>query len=473
MEKILEPYIIETIETDPELQHDTDQKAILLIDCYPVHTGEDFRAYVRQRFPNVFLLFVPANCLCSFSWCRAGADLSSIQAWVFFSQPMLASSALSNIAFAKPSCYLLSTIIQRRLVLASLLNKFSFPHHFLCSVMLWYLMLSMHGSFWMDHMVVISSKRCVSKAVLCRVMWMILWYEGMGEVYNKRMEFVGGDHHKSQSYCSPPKVPGNWRNSPQRDQGKDWTPSRPGYRAAKWRFWRGRRFWCSVKQSHQGRPQDRRPKRWWPRRVLYHWQQCGFERAWHSPSCEWWQWGCVGRGRGWHGKWSFGWNRVKILDTAVFLHGTIVGNDVAVMCYTTQDWQRNHTSVRRDIGTIHAGTVHTCITIRIIFAPTASAPSRVCLSCLNILIVILQAILASITYDSPLINQSLHGAQDRLSCHPSNVHVHCLSNQTHLWFSGCSPPDEHLWYPPRCLGTSSNNVSKSESLHHQCHMHPR
>ena len=36
---------------------------------------------------------------------------------------------------------------QRRLVLASLLNKFSFPHHFLCSVMLRYLMLSMHGSF--------------------------------------------------------------------------------------------------------------------------------------------------------------------------------------------------------------------------------------------------------------------------------------------------------------------------------------
>ena len=67
MEEILEPYITETIETDPELQHDADQKAILLIDCYPVHTGEDFRAYVQQRFPNVFLLFVPANCLCSFS----------------------------------------------------------------------------------------------------------------------------------------------------------------------------------------------------------------------------------------------------------------------------------------------------------------------------------------------------------------------------------------------------------------------
>ena len=62
MECILAPYIKEVIDTDPELQHDPEQKAILLIDCYPVHTGEEFRAYVREQFPNVFLVYVPANC---------------------------------------------------------------------------------------------------------------------------------------------------------------------------------------------------------------------------------------------------------------------------------------------------------------------------------------------------------------------------------------------------------------------------
>jgi hypothetical protein len=73
MEQILRPYITEAIEADPELQHDPDQKAILLLDCYPVHTGEEFRKYVQQEFPNVFLVYVPANCPCgclvsSFPW---------------------------------------------------------------------------------------------------------------------------------------------------------------------------------------------------------------------------------------------------------------------------------------------------------------------------------------------------------------------------------------------------------------------
>jgi hypothetical protein len=61
MENILQPYIQETIDTDPELQLDPDQKADLLLDCYPVHTGEVFHSYVHQHFPNVFLVFMPAN----------------------------------------------------------------------------------------------------------------------------------------------------------------------------------------------------------------------------------------------------------------------------------------------------------------------------------------------------------------------------------------------------------------------------
>ncbi|KAK1220285.1 hypothetical protein PQX77_016950, partial [Marasmius sp. AFHP31] len=59
MTNILKPYIEGYTK-----QHDlpSDQKAILYIDCYPVHTGEEFRSYVFQDFPNIFLVFVPANC---------------------------------------------------------------------------------------------------------------------------------------------------------------------------------------------------------------------------------------------------------------------------------------------------------------------------------------------------------------------------------------------------------------------------
>ena len=39
-----------------------DQKAILYLDCYPVHIGQEFLHYVFEEFPNIFLVFVPANC---------------------------------------------------------------------------------------------------------------------------------------------------------------------------------------------------------------------------------------------------------------------------------------------------------------------------------------------------------------------------------------------------------------------------
>jgi len=59
MEKILKPYMKQFI-ADKDLED--DQRVILFINCYPVHIGAEFRAYVAQEFPNVFLLFVPANC---------------------------------------------------------------------------------------------------------------------------------------------------------------------------------------------------------------------------------------------------------------------------------------------------------------------------------------------------------------------------------------------------------------------------
>ncbi|KAK1226816.1 hypothetical protein PQX77_010198 [Marasmius sp. AFHP31] len=59
MTNILKPYV-ECYTMEHNLP--SDQKTILYIDCYPVHTGEEFRTYVFRDFPNIFLIFVPANC---------------------------------------------------------------------------------------------------------------------------------------------------------------------------------------------------------------------------------------------------------------------------------------------------------------------------------------------------------------------------------------------------------------------------
>ncbi|KAG6824721.1 hypothetical protein H0H92_006024 [Tricholoma furcatifolium] len=59
MTDIYVPYVQSVIEAD---NLPADQKSILLLNCYPVHVGEEFRSYVRAAHPNVFLMFVPANC---------------------------------------------------------------------------------------------------------------------------------------------------------------------------------------------------------------------------------------------------------------------------------------------------------------------------------------------------------------------------------------------------------------------------
>lgn len=62
VERIFEPYRRQVIESDPDLND--DQCAIIYLDCYPVHTGQEFRSYVIQEFPHVILCFVPAGCKC-------------------------------------------------------------------------------------------------------------------------------------------------------------------------------------------------------------------------------------------------------------------------------------------------------------------------------------------------------------------------------------------------------------------------
>jgi hypothetical protein len=59
VENIMVPYVRRIVEEDGL---EDDQKAILLLDAYPVHTGEAFRAYVFEDHPNIVLLFIPANC---------------------------------------------------------------------------------------------------------------------------------------------------------------------------------------------------------------------------------------------------------------------------------------------------------------------------------------------------------------------------------------------------------------------------
>jgi hypothetical protein len=56
---VLIPYTKAVIEADPDL--DEDQKIILYIDIYPVHTSQEFRDLVF-KLGNIILIFVPGNC---------------------------------------------------------------------------------------------------------------------------------------------------------------------------------------------------------------------------------------------------------------------------------------------------------------------------------------------------------------------------------------------------------------------------
>ncbi|KIK78047.1 hypothetical protein PAXRUDRAFT_17101 [Paxillus rubicundulus Ve08.2h10] len=60
VEHIFEPYHHQVIESNPDLSN--DQYAIIYLDCYPVHTSQEFRSYIIQDFPYIILCFVPAGC---------------------------------------------------------------------------------------------------------------------------------------------------------------------------------------------------------------------------------------------------------------------------------------------------------------------------------------------------------------------------------------------------------------------------
>lgn len=54
------PYWQAVLKSDPSL--DDDQPMIVYLDCYPVHSGEEFQFWVYDKFPFIILCFVPANC---------------------------------------------------------------------------------------------------------------------------------------------------------------------------------------------------------------------------------------------------------------------------------------------------------------------------------------------------------------------------------------------------------------------------
>jgi hypothetical protein len=59
MTNIFKPYMERVIKQD---NLPNGQKALLILDCYPVHTGEAFWNYILKEFPDVFLMYIPANC---------------------------------------------------------------------------------------------------------------------------------------------------------------------------------------------------------------------------------------------------------------------------------------------------------------------------------------------------------------------------------------------------------------------------
>ncbi|KAG1836426.1 hypothetical protein C8R48DRAFT_751682 [Suillus tomentosus] len=60
IKNILEPWRKTVIEADPDL--DDDQHTIVYLNCYPVHTSQDFHTYVWKKYSCVFLCFIPASC---------------------------------------------------------------------------------------------------------------------------------------------------------------------------------------------------------------------------------------------------------------------------------------------------------------------------------------------------------------------------------------------------------------------------
>jgi hypothetical protein len=56
---ILEPYRQKQAK---EMGLEKDAKLIWLLDCWSVHMSKDFTSWVKEKYPQILLIFVPANC---------------------------------------------------------------------------------------------------------------------------------------------------------------------------------------------------------------------------------------------------------------------------------------------------------------------------------------------------------------------------------------------------------------------------
>lgn len=59
MKEIIHPYFA---RIKLEAGRSADQKCIIIIDCWAVHKGADFLEHVRDLYPYIIVLFVPAGC---------------------------------------------------------------------------------------------------------------------------------------------------------------------------------------------------------------------------------------------------------------------------------------------------------------------------------------------------------------------------------------------------------------------------
>jgi hypothetical protein len=59
VERILQPYRVQQTEV---LQMDKGTKLIWLIDCWSVHKSKEFISWMKEKHPEILLIFVPSNC---------------------------------------------------------------------------------------------------------------------------------------------------------------------------------------------------------------------------------------------------------------------------------------------------------------------------------------------------------------------------------------------------------------------------
>ena len=59
IKKIIDPWMREKRK---ELQLKAQPHAVLILDCWSVHTGEEFRSWIQSTYPHYHLVYVPAGC---------------------------------------------------------------------------------------------------------------------------------------------------------------------------------------------------------------------------------------------------------------------------------------------------------------------------------------------------------------------------------------------------------------------------